>query len=500
MKSFVSLSIASLFALSASAQAQASAASAKACEPNQANPPGVARAAFFLARANESAKTGKQAKDLKEAVGVLADPKNFAANPVATNLMLGQTYTLLLQTPGVTGVTRRGDVGLTSNPEGTIDLYAAIDSAFTVVEQKAPDCAATTQGWRMQNPWLNVTNAAVNALNAGKLDSAETYANQSLLLSKNAPYAFSVLASVAKSKKQDAISANYWKQTLAAAGTDTAYADVRARAYYEMGSSASELANAARGEDKKRLAREAVRHWEGYMNAGTSDAQVATAMQNLLRMYTVAGDTLNAPNIYAKVLANPSAFGENTLLQAGVIASRFRRPLDAAKLFSAVLTANPFQRDALNNLAASYIFTDQYTKVSPLVARLIALDPNNPDNAMLYAYMYSGLLKGTKDMKLKKTYTDSLVYYNDRSEKMPLKVAFNEFTRGEAQTILAGTVENRGKTAKTYTISIEFLDRTGKVVSTKDTTVGPVAPRATKEFRISIPTGGITGYRYKPII
>ncbi len=498
MRHFVRLSLVPILALAASAEARAQ-ASAK-CEPSQASPPGIAKAAFFLARANESSKGANPTKDYKDAVGVLADPKNFSANPVATNLMLGQIYTLMLQTPAMPGVTLRRNVGLTSDPEGTIDLYAAIDSAFSVVERTAPECVATTTSWRMQAPWLNVTNAAVNALNAGKVDSAEIYAQQSLRLSKNAPYAFSVLASVAKTRKQDAAASDYWKQTLTAAGTDTSYADVRARAYYEMGSAASDLANAARGEEKKRLSREAIRAWEGYMAVGTTDAQVATAMQNLLKMYVAAGDTVSAPNLYAKVVANPSAFGENSLLQAGVIASRYRRPLDAVKLFGAVLETNPYQRDALNNLAASYIFTDQYDKVSPIVSRLLALDPNNPDNAMLYAYMYSGLLKKTKDMKAKKLYTDSLVYYNDRAEKMPLKVSFSEFMRGDTQTILGGIIENRTKTVKTYSVAVEFLDKTGKVVTTQMVSVGPVAANSSKEFRVTVPTGGITGYRYKPIM
>ena len=498
MRSLVRFTLAPMLAIASAAQAQAPAAAAKACEPNQAAPAAIAKAAFFLARANEL-KGAAAAKDLKDAVMTLSDPRNFTANPLATNLMLGQTYVLLLQTPGIQGVSRRADVGLTTSPEATIDLYAAIDTVFGIVEKTAPECVSFTQGWRMQNPWLNVTNAAVNALNAGKMDSAEIYAKQSLLLSRNAPYAYSVLASVAKSRQQSAAAAGFWKQTLEAAGTDTAYADVRARAWYEMGSSASEAANAARGAERQRLAREAIKAWEGYVATGTSDAQVATGMQNLLRMYVAAGDTANAPNIYTRVIANPSAFGENTLLQAGVIASRYRRPQDAVKLFTAVLEANPYQRDALNNLAASYIFTDQYARVAPIVARLVALDPSNPDNHLLYAYMYSGLLKGTKDMKLKKTYTDSLVYYNDRSEKMPVKIAFSEFTRGEAMTVLGGTIENRSKTSKTYTLSVEFLDRTGKVVATQDVTVGPVAANSTREFKINVPTGGVSGYRYKPV-
>ena len=55
--------------------------------------------------------------------------------------------------------------------------------------------------FRQQKAWLNVTNAAINALNANKLDSAEIYAKRSLTLEKKSPYPYTVLASIAKRRK-----------------------------------------------------------------------------------------------------------------------------------------------------------------------------------------------------------------------------------------------------------------------------------------------------------
>ena len=125
------------------------------------------------------------------------------------------------------------------------------------------------------------------------------------------------------------------------------------------------------------------------------------------------------------------------------------------------MALNPYSRDAINNLAATYIQTNQFPKAFPLIDKLVALDPSNPDNPLLYAFAYQGLYKGTKDKKLQKIYTDSLVYFNGKSENVPVKLAVTEFTRRPDQTTLAGTIENRGTAAKTYTVNVEFLDKSG---------------------------------------
>ena len=92
------------------------------------------------------------------------------------------------------------------------------------------------------------------------------------------------------------------------------------------------------------------------------------------------------------------------------------------------------------------------------------------------------------------------MYFNNQSENATVKIGVSEFTRRPNETLLAGTIENRGKTPKTYTLTVEFLDKSGNVISTETTTVGPVAPKANQTFRIKSDKGGAYGYRYKPLI
>jgi tetratricopeptide (TPR) repeat protein len=466
------------------------------CDPTANTRGDIAKAQFSMTRAIAASEKGNPTRDLQE---VLKLVDNGNDNPTARNYLRGEAYVLYLMTPNAQAVVPRSTLGLTTNPTGTIDLYAAADSAFTLVEKAAPECAAVISQWRQQKPWLNALNGAINALNAGQLDSAEILAKRSLVLDRRAPYAYSVLGSVAQNRKDWAAANNYWKQTLAAAGTDTSYADVRTKTMYEIASAASDKADAASGAAKRAAAREAVKPWQDYLAVASNDLLLADAIDNASRMYVDAGDSTSVPTIYQPLLANPSKYGELSLVHAGVVATRNGHHADAIKLFDAALAQNPYSRDAINNLAATYIQNNEFSKAFPLINKLNALDPSNPDNPLLYAFAYQGMYKGTKDKKLQKIYTDSLVYFNNKSENATVKLAVNEFTRRPTETFLSGTIENRDKTPKTYSLTVEFLDKSGNVVSTETTSVGPVAAKATGAFKIKSTTGGVYGYRYKPL-
>jgi tetratricopeptide (TPR) repeat protein len=363
-----------------------------------------------------------------------------------------------------------------------------------------PECVPVIQQWRQQKPWLNALNGAINALNANQLDSAEMLAKRSLVLDRQPPYAYSVLGSIAHNRKDFAAANNYWKQTLEAAGTDTSYADVRSKTMYEMATAASDQADLATGAAKRAAAKQAIKPWQDYIAVATNDLLLADAIDNASRMYYDAGDSVSVPSVYAPVLANPSKYGELALVHAGVAATRNGRQADASKLFDAALAQNPYSRDAINNLAATYIQNNEFSKAFPLIDKLVAMDPSNPDNPLLYAFAYQGMYKGTKDKKLQKIYTDSLVYFNNKSENAPVKFTVSEFTRRADGTTLVGNIENRSAAAKTYNLSVDFVDKSGAVVDTQTASVGPVAAKSKATFKISSPKGGVYGYKYKPLM
>jgi tetratricopeptide (TPR) repeat protein len=489
-------SIATALSIGVAAASPLAAQNATNCDPTANTKGDIAKAQFSMTRAISTADKGNPTRDLQE---VLRLVDNGNDNPTARNYLRGEAYIVYLMQPNAQAVVQRGILGMTTNPTATIDLYAAADSAFSIVEKASPECVPVIAQWRQQKPWLNALNGAINALNTGQLDSAEILAKRSLVLDRHAPYAYSVLGSIAQQRKNSAAATDYWKQALVAAGTDTIYADVRTKVLYEIASATSDKADAATGAAKRASAKDAIKPWQDYIAVANNDLLLADAIDNVSRMYYDAGDSVSIPSVYAALLANPSKYGEISLVHAGVVATRNGHQADALKLFDAALAQNPYSRDAINNLAATYIQNNQFPKAFPLIDKLVALDPSNPDNQLLYAFAYQGLYKGTKDKKLQKIYTDSLVYFNNKSENMPVKLAVTEFTRRPDQTLLAGTIENRGTTPKTYTVNVEILDKAGTVISTETTTVGPVAPKKSGTFKITTAKGGAYGYRYKPV-
>lgn len=466
------------------------------CDPTANTRGDIAKAQFSMTRAIAAIDKGDPTRDVQE---VLRLVENGNDNPTARSYLRGEAYIIYLMQPNAQAVVPRSALGLTTNPTAMIDLYAAADSAFSIVEKALPECVPIVAQWRQQKPWLNALNGAINALNTGQLDSAELLAKRSLILDRRAPYAYSVLGSIARQRKDWAAANEYWKQAITTAATDTSYADVRSKTMYEIASAASDKVDAASGAAKRAAAKDAEKAWQDYIASTDNDLLLADALDNAARVYYAAGDSSAVPTLYAAILANPSKYGELSLVHAGVVATRNGRQADAVKLFEAAIQENPQSRDAINNLAATYIQNNQFTKAFPLIDRLVAMDPSNPDNPLLYAFAYQGLYKGTKDKKLQKIYTDSLVYFNNKSENAPVKLVVTEFTRRANGTVLSGTIENRSATAKTYSLSFDLLDKAGNVIGTETVSVGPVAPKSSGTFRISSQKGGAFGYRYKPI-
>lgn len=480
------------------------AATAPACDPGASQ--AVAKATLFLQQAATSVQAKQDAsKPLKLAIGALTAPSKDAkelADSVGRAYYLGQAYILMLEQPGVPISGTRGSYGIATNPTANIDLLAAADSAFTLVETAQPACKTEINQWRQQKPWLESVNAAITAVNAEHYDSAQVYAQRALTIDRRAPYAYTVLATVASNKKDYPTAVAMLRKAVDAASADTIYNDARQNAMYDLGNTLFTEYDAATGADKATLGKQAMEAWEAYIPVGNQDARVARAQAAAAQIALALKDTAQYSRIYAAVLANPGKYGDQAVLNAGVIATQAEHVQDAITLFSAVVDRNPYQRDALKNLAASYIGAKQPEKVAPVVDKLVALDPNDASNWLLYAYGYSGLLKGTKDPKLTKAYTDSLIKYNTKSEKMTPNVQVHEFSiNSDAKTVsLGGTIENRGTTPKSYTMQVEFLDKTGAVVGTQSVTVGPVAPKASAPFKATATATGVAGYRYKPIV
>lgn len=503
----------------------------KACEVNESRPTQIGKATLAV----QVATTGTPevaARQLTSAVKFLTENGDKMENQPGRNFVLGKALVLWSVQPNVDLVGNRGRLGYTTNPQGTIDLAAAIDSAFKVVETSNPECITETARWRGQKAWINMVNKAIEKLNADEADSAEATARRAIVLNPYAPYGYVVLANVKQKQNKSSEAFGLYRKSIEMAQRDTAYDDIRRQSLIYLGNLAADSAEIAADANAKRpyvqTARGAFEELMKDKNAGDLSA---SARSGLCRVAIATGDTGSLRGTYQAPLASPATFTYGELMGAGVCMARAEMVPEATTLFQAAYDKNPYHRDALSNLSIMLLRADQHDRALPLAQRLVAVEPNNPENLQLLVLSYAGIAKRARDarvgpgrptgtktgtktatksaapklsaavsdslFKIEKAYTDSAVSTNERKEKLAFKIVLSDFSTNDERSTVAGTVTNQGKEQKAVTVHVEFLDKDGKVVMSKDATVDPVAPGRSARFNATVNPGkGISAFRY----
>jgi tetratricopeptide (TPR) repeat protein len=504
----VRLTAASLVALATIAVGggQASAQSALSeCKIDTDKPGQLKTAKNALARA--IAGIGDPSKSASEAIKEL--DKNSAKirgqNEVGYNMILGQTYAWFLARQGQPAVVRRAEIGYTTQPDATIDLLTAADSAFDAVERTGPGCAAETADYR-RPAWAPLVNAAAELINNDQLDSAEKLIKRADVIYQASPHSsyFSAIIAQKRNDLPGAIAAN--KKTLdmitaEQAAKDEGTGQIRNQVMYNYAVLLAAQADKQSGDQQKTTAREAVTAYKTFIEAYPTDDQRTSAQAGMGRMLATLGDTAAVATVFGEMVAEPSKYTDSQLLEGGTNAFNARRYDDAAKLFEAVLQRNPYYRDALFNLANTYWSKQDWPKMMPVAKRLSQVDPHNADAWQLLAIAYKGrgdVAKAAKNLALERAMYDTAVKHVERKNALTSHVAFTQFSHDGANHTLRGTVENTSAKAATYTVRFEFLDKDGTAVTAKEVTVGPVEPKKTAPFAVEVNQTGIVAFRYAP--
>ena len=469
---------------------------------------------------------GSVASKLKEAVKLVETPEKSGDDPVARAFVLGEALSLWLNQPGIGATAKRGDLGFTTNPDATIDLVGTLDSAFKIVEAAKPNCSDNTAYYRGGHKYyLDVANGAINSLNADKLDSAVYYATQANRLFPASPYGTMVLGSVAAKRNDNTTAVRYWMQAAEAAERDTSYRDVRRQMLANSGSVYLNTAQSATGAERNAAARKAAETYALLIAVpGTKGSYMYGGRQNYQTALLLVGDTAAFVKSYEALLANPSAYEYQDLLNSAVNAARSNRQADAARLFEGTLALNPWNRDALFNLAVTYLALEQNVKVSPITTRLVAVDPGNPENYNLGARAYLSLAKVAQTAKktaVAAAYNDSTLTWYTKGNKLPVEVTFTEFSPTESQVIIGGSVLDRrdkidadaattrpvrGKApakpaasslpARAVTLRFEALDKAGAVIGSETVTTEALTPGKSVKFTVKMSAPNVMAYRY----
>lgn len=509
-------------ALTVTVAAAASAQQAQKCEIDE-NKFGKDVFALQVAR---NAKTPEDAQ--KQLRTALKDLTSGDKDPAERSYMLGQTLSMWLAQPTGNVSYKRSELGYTTNPDATVDLIAAIDSAYDKVQSLKPECASDLVAARRSQAWAKLVNAAYAQANAGALDSAELFAGRALTLDPTAPYGHEVMAIVAQQRLQLATAIKHWEAAIAAAGADTAFNDVKQRSLLNIGMTAASAADTAQGQAKVALAGQAQKAYNTILSTFPSGAAADAARRGLVDVALATGDTTALRATYQSVLANPDAHDYTVLLNDGVTAARAGQTKDALSLFQAAYKKNGYHRDILYDLGRTYVDADQASAAVPVVARLLTVDPSNGDNYRLYGLVYATIQRrlmaasknyGAKANGLKgspakqRAYIDSAKVVGDSipkvtdlalkysmvADSLPAKVGFTDFTPSEGKVTLGGTITNNTSAPQTYTMAVEFLDKDGNVVDKQSASVGPVAPQGAGKFSVIGNGQGIVGFRYAPV-
>ena len=473
---------------------------AQQCDIEENTPAQLTKAFLAVTMAQQAQSAGQNdvaAKQLQGAMKLLTDKPEKINNPLGRQLLLGRALSLWTSQPGTPLTPTRASLGYATDPTATIDLYAALDSTLTAVETAKPACVSETTRLRAGKPWLGLVNAAIERFNAEQPDSAEALASRSLVLYRGAPYAEMILGNIDNKRGRVSSALEHYRRAVAAAEADTVFAEQQRGLLLTMGNVAAGVADTAQGAAKQQWSRDAIAAYEKIAQRfpGSPEARVATDRLSQLKL--AQGDTAAVKAAYAAQLASPDKYSYQELLTAGVNATRAGQDADALALFESALKANPYNRDALYNAALVAHDRKDYRKSIGYLDRLVQVDPGNDQGWLLYAHDYAGLNKATKEPKLAKSYSDSLAKYLDRSQNLPYQVRFNEWSNAVTKSTVRGTVRNKGTAAKSYTVTVEFLDAAGQVVGTQTVQLANVAPNEAGTFVAESTSPKAVAFRYK---
>lgn len=473
--------------------AAAGAAGAPACNIETMSPSSLG-VAYLQRQKVVGAKTPEEAKKaIADAMKALFDDKN-KSNPMGRDFMLAQFYVFAAE---YGEVQTRGALGMPGDKNASVDLIVGADSLFSIIEKAQPTCVSETAQWREYKPYQALTSAAYNQIKNKNADSADKLVKRAQILSKNGAQTYDILWRVAQQKGDE--NGQIVNLQLAADKLigDTLNGSVRANFLFNLGRLQQEFGDKKTDKAAKaELHKNAAKAYMQLIKEFPQSEETPFALQGISQAVTATNDTSIAVAAVELIKGSADKYSDVTLAQTGVVATRASKTADAVFLFQAANKANPYSRDYAYNLAAMMYEAKRSAEMIPVVRRLVELDPSNGDNLMLFAYAFKGLSDNESNAAAKKALIDSVTYYGKLADDMPHKVVYTEFDRMKDKTILAGQVENHGKTARSFTIDFEFLGKDGAVLGKQTATVANVKPAGVGDFSVELAVGGVVGVRY----
>ncbi|MDH4045411.1 MAG: tetratricopeptide repeat protein [Gemmatimonadota bacterium] len=375
------------------------------------------------------------------------------------------------------------------------DLVGA-DSAFDRAAPMLPDCAQDITDNR-RRLWVPLLNAAVDRIKAGDNEGAIAQLREANAIFASEPPAFYYMGQIFANLQQRDSAIAYYDQALAIArrpenAEKEQYADIRDNAEF----------NIARIYHIDQKYDSAAAWYARFRQHDPTDAQATTGQASALES---AGRIEEALALYDSVLIMSDSMSTLDLFQAGVALFRTRRLQRAAEAFERGLERNPHFRDALFNLANTYLslandvdstlpkaeqerLEREYgEKMVPVVNRLVAGDPASTAALRLLAAALQ--LTGQPD---------STLAVLERIEALPFEITISTFEPAGSSFDVRGIITNlRSEGTAVPAVTFEYLTEAGEVVQSIVLESRSLEPEGMAPIAMAPVGEGIAAWRYR---
>lgn len=368
----------------------------------------------------------------------------------------------------------------------SLDLgdIAAADSAFAKAEQLAPACRADIHLAR-RDALIALITPAQNFQQANQHDSALVLLTAAARIDATRPHALYGMANSFSALNKNDSALVYFGRAMDAAGdTSTSAKNIRQAAAFQLGVltfNAHDYPSAVRG----------------FSLALALKSDDADARRNLVSALRAAGMADSAAKIEQGMMAaaagSEAGLSADQLAEIGVARYNSNDFAGAIVAFEKILEVEPYDRDALFNLAQSYKGAGNVDKQLEVAKRLQAIEPLHVVPTQLIGQAYQAKKDQANFMKSIEALTAATVDVTTEFTATASNATLTLHATGRE----GRDVNDRVVRAAAIPLVVEFLDKAGTVVTTAEVTI-PALAKDAKQDLVATGTGtGISAWRYK---
>jgi tetratricopeptide (TPR) repeat protein len=378
------------------------------------------------------------------------------------------------------------------------DLIGA-DSAFSKTEALTdPECKQEIAR-RRRNEWVPLQNAGVQELNAGNADSALALFRRSNVIYRAEPYAFLNMATIFVSKDQNDSAIFYYRAAANSTG-EPRFAEARATALFNAARlvhrGASDSASVAAEAQRRGVADSAVRNerlraaLDAYQDVLRLRPRDLQAQASLAAVLFDLHRTQEGQAVYDSMLAHADSMESLDLFDAGVVLFRQERYALAARAMELGLAKNRCYRDALFNLANTFLASRDSVHLLDAARRLVAVDSMSRQSLQLLAaaLQRNGDTQGTLQILM-------------RRDSLPWELTVLRFDLGDTTATLHAVVYNlQQKPMSGFKLKVQFVSGACEPIAEQVVEIPDLnpngSPGASYDFTVTGSGRGILAYKY----